>query len=345
MENLTTRLKRILFSVIESYVATGKPVGSKYVCQNESFELAPSTMRSELAKLEHLGYLKHPYTSAGRMPTDKGYRFYVDNTVRNRNQVEAKKGRPCRLENVTYLMEGEIEDALKHAAGILAGSTGMLALVSAPSQDDIAIKHVEVLQMHPDLVMVVVITESGGIKKKQISFDQSVDIGLVEWARCFLNETVCGLDLGSLRLKLSLEEPDFSPAEESFVAAIAPTFTELSEGANLYVDGVSRFFARLEEDGSSQVQYLMKLLDRQEEFLSLLKDALSESNIYLKIGHELTRPNMKDCSFVAANYGFAHRNLGTVGVLGPTRMDYIAVIGSVRNTASSLNRFVEEIYQ
>lgn len=344
MDQLSSRLKRILEAVIETYVASGKPVGSKYLFQMGGFGLAASTLRNELARLEQLGYLGHPHTSAGRMPTDKGYRFYVDNTARRR-QKKVGEARAIRQAE-TGALPGELEDALKLAAGFLARDTGLLAMVSAPSQDNTAIKHVEVLQLQPDLIMIMVITASGGIAKKLIVFDRPVDCGLVDWARAFLNDALCGLELGSRRLRFKLAEPDLSAGESSFIEALSSAFFRPAvQFGGLYMEGTSRFFTRLEQDGSTRVHYLMELIDRQEEILRLLNEALDESNIYLRIGGELLRSSLQDCSLVAANYGVAHRNLGTVGVLGPTRMDYPSIIGSVKNTAFSLSRFVEEIYQ
>lgn len=345
MDDLTPRLAKILEFVIERYVASGCPVGSKYLFQRGDFDLAPSTLRSELARLEQLGYLDHPHTSAGRVPTDKGYRFYVDYTVRRRNSRGAGKPLAAAKAEVGRL-EGELEDALRRAAGLLARATGLLALVSAPSQYNTAIKHVEVLQLHPDLVMVMVITASGSVAKKLIVFGQPVDGGLVDWARGFLNDALCGLDLGSRRLNSRLEGPELSSAESSFVAALTPAFSgPAGQAGGLYMDGVSHFFSRLEEDGSPQVRYLMELIDRQDEILGLLREALDERNIYLRIGRELPRHAMQGCSLVAASYGVAHRNLGTVGVLGPTRMDYPSVISSVKHMAYCISRFVEDIYQ
>ncbi|MBE0428394.1 MAG: heat-inducible transcription repressor HrcA [Thermoleophilia bacterium] len=335
---LTPRLARILEAVIERFVATGQPVGSKYLSTAGGFGLAPSTLRSELACLERLGYLDHPHTSAGRVPTDKGYRFYVDSGARQRQHHLARRTH-------ADLLDGGIEDALSHAAGMLARATGLLALISAPSQNNTAIKHVEVLRLHPDVVMVVIITASGVIAKKLVVFDQPVDRGLIDWARGFLNDAICGMDMGSRRLRMQLEEPELSPDERGFIDVLAPVFDGLTESDGLYLEGVSRFITRLEEDGSSQVGNFMELLDRQEEVLGLLREALNESSIYLRIGRELPRPALQDCSLVAANYGVAHRNLGTVGVLGPTRMDYPAVISRVRHVAWTLSRFVEDIYQ
>lgn len=337
MNALTPRLSEILEAVIESYVATGRPVGSRHLFDSCDFGLAPSTLRSELSRLEQLGYLDHPHTSAGRVPTDKGYRFYVDARAQENRRAGGQEAE---------IAGAELEDTLRRAAAVLAGATGLLAMVSAPLRDDSAIRHVEVLQLHREMIMVVIITGSGGIAKKIIVFDKPVDSGLVYWARVFFGEVVCGLDLGSRRLRLRLEEQELSEAERAFIDALAPAFGALPVGgAGLYLDGASRFFSRLEEDGARQTRRLMEMLDRQEEVLGLLSEALDERSVYLRIGRELPRAAMQNCSFVAAGYGLARRSLGVVGVLGPTRMDYPAVIGSVRYAADRLSRVVEEIYQ
>ncbi|MHB1389862.1 MAG: heat-inducible transcriptional repressor HrcA [Thermoleophilia bacterium] len=336
MSELTSRQAKIIAAVIEHYVSTGRPVGSRYLFDEGGFGVAPSTLRTELARLERMGYLSHPHTSAGRVPTDSGYRFYVDNTARQRRHSASQE--------LTEQMEGELEDALRHVTGVLARTTGLLAMVSAPSQDSCAIRHVEVLQLQPDQVMVVIITDAGGIAKKLFVFSGPVDSGLLDWARGFLNDAVCGLDLGSRRLGTVLMNPDLSPAEREFVEAIAPAFAQPG-GAALYLEGVSRLFTQLQEAHSPQARSLMEILDRQDEILGLLREASREKNIYLRIGGELSQTAMRDCSLVAANYGVDMRNLGTVGVLGPTRMDYPSVIGCVRHTAWSLSRFMEEIYQ
>ena len=339
VSGLTPRLAKILTAVIEYHVASGKAVGSMFLCRNCGIDFSPSTVRGGLARLEKLGFLSHPHTSAGRIPTDKGYRFYVDTSARE------KRDRRLAAVSGPGELDGEIEDALRRSVGLLARATGLLALVSAPAQDSTATKHVEVLQLHPELVMVVVITASGGIAKKLVIFEEALDPGLVNWARSYLSEAAFGLELGSRRLVARLEEPGLSELERSFLAALSPAFAGASEEARgLYVDGASSFFTRLEADGSQGIGGLMELLDRQDEIIKLLGTAISEHQVYLRIGREMPAASMRGCSLVAANYGVANRNLGTVGVLGPTRMDYLTVIGSVEHTARTLSRLVEEIY-
>ena len=335
---LTPRLEKIMIAVVEYHIACGRPAGSKCLCSSGDFGVSASTIRAELARLEALGYLDHPHTSAGRVPTDKGYRYYVDHFF--------QEGRRRRQPAEPDVLGAEIEEALQRSASVLAESTGLLALVSAPSQDYVAIKHVEVLRLHENMVMVVAITASGGIAKKLFMFDAPVDPGLVDWAGGYLNECLRNVDLGSRRLRLHLEGARLSASESAFLLAIAPAFTTLPDNGlgSLYLDGVSGFFARLEQGHAEQIGHLMGLLDRQEEILRLLRSALMERRVYLLIGREMPAAAFRDLSLVAANYGLGHRNLGTVGVLGPTRMDYGNVINNVEGTARSLSRYVEEIY-
>ena len=340
MEELTTRQAEILSAVTERYIATGRPVGSKDLCRMGDFDISPSTMRGELASLEALGFLGHPHTSAGRVPTDRGYRFFVDNAA-----GDAAGRYPVRSP-VPGELEGEIGYAIQEAAELLAGATGLLAMVSSPEQGDKAIKHIEVLQLQPDLVTVVVITAAGGVTRKLFVFDEALDPGLVKWAHSYLNDAACGLDQGSRLLRIRLNEAELSPGERAFVEAISPALLEADDtaGRRLVMEGAPRLLSRLEEDGDFSARELIEMLDRQDVLLRMLRSALAEYRVYLRIGSEFPTTAMRGCSLVAANYGLAHRNMGTVGVLGPTRMDYPVVIGNVEQTARCLSRFIEEIY-
>lgn len=340
MDNLTTRQARILAAVAERYIATGRPVGSKYLCREGEFGVSSSTIRSELARLESLGYLSHPHTSAGRLPTDRGYRYYVDNNVH---------GSPGRLANAPMVpgeLEGEIGKAIHYAAELLARTTGLLAMISSPEQGNAAIQHVEVLQLQPDLITVVVISASGGVTRKLFVFDEPVDTGLVNWAHGYLNDVATGLDIGSRILRLRLAEAELDQRERAFIDTVAPALLEQAEGygSGLVMEGAPKLLARVEVESSFTARELVEMLDRQDELLYMLRSALAEYRVYLRIGSELPAAAMSGLSLVAANYGVAHRNLGTVGVLGPTRMDYPAVIGDVEATARCLSEFIEEIY-
>lgn len=339
MTQLTSRQAEILAAVTQLYIKSGRPVGSSYLCETGGFDLSPSTLRSELSGLEGKGYLDHPHTSAGRVPTDKGYRYFVD------NMAEKQKRTAGALAELDHL-EGEIEEALRDATAMLARATGLLAMASLPSQGNAAIRHIEVLRLNPDLILVVVITATGGVSKRLFVFEEPVDSGLVSWARGFLNDYLSGLDLGSRLLQIRLEEFDLDQTERSFVDAIMPALAQAPDDGNdmLFIEGASHLVSRLELDDEPAAFKVIGMLDRQDEMLKLLQNSLAEYRVCLRIGSELPAEEIQSCSLVAAGYGPAHRNLGTVGVLGPVRMDYPMVIGSVEKTAWSLSQFIDEIF-
>src|ERR671930_329155 len=222
---LSPRQEEILVRVVEEHASTGSPVGSKTLVQRSRLEVSSSTVRHELAQLEELGLLSHPHTSAGRVPTDLGYRFFVDRVI------EALAPQPADPELSLDFSElrSEVEGALRATTEALAEMTHLLALVSAPPIEMTALRRVEVILLQPQLVLVVVITAAGGVTKRLISFPEPVDSGLAEWAGEYLNERVAGLQLGARLLRNRLEDPQLSPRERAFLAEIRPAFTDVLE--------------------------------------------------------------------------------------------------------------------
>src|SRR5690242_5584164 len=179
---LTGRQEEILRLVVEEFVARGEPVGSKKLVDRGALTAGPSTVRAELAELESLGLLTHPHTSAGRVPTESGYRLYAEELV------ESIEGRPGRLPLDLAAMRNELDAALQSTTEMLSQATRLLALVSAPSLESATVRHVEVLVLQPRLVMVVLITTTGGVTKRLFETEDPIDGGLAGWAKEFLNE-------------------------------------------------------------------------------------------------------------------------------------------------------------
>ena len=234
---LSERQEVILARVVEEYVATGVPVGSKTLVERTGMGVSSSTIRNELAVLEEQGLLTHPHTSAGRVPTGLGYRFFVDRVL------EVLEGRPSEVELDLDLSVGrsQVDSALQATTEALAEVTHLLALVSAPPLGTTTVRHVEVLLLQPQLAVVVVITSTGGITKRLFMFDEPVDPGLAEWGREYLNERVAGLQLGARLLRNRFEDPELSPRERAFLAQFLPAFTEAMEAGEqtLYVGGTA----------------------------------------------------------------------------------------------------------
>jgi heat-inducible transcriptional repressor len=337
---ITSRQSFILGKLVQAHVDRDQPVGSKWIAAQDDVPWRPSTVRAELARLEEAGLLEHPHTSAGRVPTDRGYRFYVD-------QLMAKGRLPVPRRRVELTaMRREVDDAMRATTEQLSQVTNLLALVTAPPIETATLHRVEVLLLQPQVAMVVVITSTGGVTKRVISYEEPVDPGLVDWASSYLNEALGGMDVGSRMLLSRLSDPGLPGAERDFLATLEPAFTELEHTAesNLFMEGAARLLSEHRFQELSQIAGLMEVLEHRRALLGVLRASLTEPNVYLRIGRENPTPELRSVSIVAANYGLARRNLGAVSVIGPVRMDYPRAIGAVREAARELSRFVAEVY-
>jgi heat-inducible transcriptional repressor len=335
---LTARQELLLSKVVDGFAKTGQPVGSKALAADPDITCGPSTVRNELAVLEELGLLAHPHTSAGRVPTDAGHRYYVDRLL----PVAAPR-EELRLE----LVRREVDEAMRVTTETLSQVTDLLAIVSAPPIQTTTIRHIEVLVLQPQVLMVVIITSTGGVSKRVFGLDRPIDAGLADWAGSYLNERLVGLGLGARTLRSRLADPSLSPTERAFLDVVSPAFTELVETADntLYFDGAARLLSEYRFEDVSQLNELLGMLERRVSLLGLLSAALTERDIYVRIGGENALPALQSLSLVAGNYGLPGRNLGTVSVVGPTRMDYRRAIGTVREAAHQLSRFIEDVYE
>jgi heat-inducible transcriptional repressor len=336
---LSPRQQLLLRKVVDGFSATGQPVGSKALAGDPDVVAGPSTIRNELAVLEERGLLAHPHTSAGRVPTDAGYRYYVDELL------PSVPAAPAALQ--LTLARREVDEAMRQTTETLSQVTNLLAIVSAPPIATTTIRHVEVLLLQPQVLMVVIITSTGGVSKRMFTLDRSVDPGLAEWAASYLNEQLVGMGLGARMLHSKLDDPSLHPNERAFIAGLAPAFTELAETAEntLYVDGAARLLSEHRFQDLTQLNELLEALERRVSLLGVLQAALEQRGIYVRIGTENQMPALRSLSLVAANYGLPQRNLGTVSVIGPTRMDYGHAIQTVREAALQLSRFVEDLYE
>jgi len=339
---LSPRQRTILGLVVERYVADGRPVGSKSVAEKPEIGWSPSTVRSELATLEDEGFLTHPHTSAGRVPTDSGYRFYVEELLASQDRLPTVPSGELQLSR----MRREVDDAIRETTGALSRITDLVALVTAPPLATATIHRVEVLRLQPRVVMVVVIASNGGVTKRVFTFESEVDPGLVEWAGSYMNERLSGLGIGARMAAGRLHDPELGPTESGFIADIEAAFTNLEESADdtLYVDGAARLLSEEHAADLPHADHLMRALEHRVDVLRALRSALDERSVFVWIGGENPEPELRSVSVVGANYGLGYRNLGAVGIIGPLRMDYATAIASVRGAAGELSRFFETVY-
>jgi len=337
---LSERQELILRLVVDAYQDSARPVGSKELAELPEVEWGSSTVRAELAALEAAGLLTHPHTSAGRIPTDTGYRVYVDRLMEAR-PAEA------RVELELSRLRREVDEAMRETTAALAQVTDLVAMATAPSPAAVATIHrVEVLLLAPTRVVVIAIASSGDVVRRVFDFETPVDPGLVEWASSYLNERLAGLLVGSRMIGDRIRDPGLEGVEAAFVATLGAAFTELAAraGDELYVEGTSRLLSEEHLPDLPHANELMTALERRAGMLQMLRSTLTEHSVFLWIGGENPQPELRSVTVVGANYGLGHRNLGAVGVVGPLRMDYATVIASVRGAARELSRYFETVY-
>jgi heat-inducible transcriptional repressor len=243
-------------------------------------------------------------------------------------------------------MRREVDVAIRDTTTALSQVTDLVALVTAPPLHTATIHRIEVLRLQPRVVMVVVIASNGGVTKRAFTFEREVDPGLVEWAASYLNERLAGLGLGARMAVDRLRDEELGDQERAFLAEISGAFIDLDESAEdtLYVDGTARLLSEEHLADLPHADDLMRALERRVNVLRALRTAIDQRSVFVWIGGENPAPELRSVSVVGANYGLGYRNLGSVGIIGPLRMDYATAIASVRGAAGELSRFFETVY-
>ena len=348
---LTERQRTILNTVTARYIGTGIPVSSKEVATVTGLGVSSSTVRNEFALLEEQGYLTHPHTSAGRIPTDLGYREFVDYLMSEMpTRLEASsKGKAGVVRSVlSEDLAGEIDTALRQATEAMARATNLLALAMAPRVSGARLCHVELLRLHAEQLMYVFIVSTGAVLKGVVEWPRPVDPGLVDWARTYLNESLADQPLTARLVRRTLENPELSSREAEFLQMLRSAFQRLVDEhyeEELYVGGASRLLAESRPQDMASLRDLLSLLEERYQLLQVLRAALTASSVVVRIGKEHETAALRPFSVVAASYGLPQRRLGTISLVGPKRMDYKQAIATVRETASILSDLVGERYE
>lgn len=338
---LDDRKARVLRAVIEDFVEHADPVGSKTLVERYALGVSAATVRNELAALEEQGYLSHPHTSAGRVPTDLGYRWYV-NTLRNVGTVAR-----AQQDTIERYFDGvaDLEETLLRTSALLASLTSLAAVVVPPSLDRSRLRHVELVSLGPKVAMIVLIVETGRIAKRVVELPTGTSVEQLDRLRQLFNEFLGGqrLDQATDRLALSADqvEPDLRQRYDAIAEAIGRMADDQSNqrvfiGGQAHIAGPDMF------DTMETVHAVFEALEQQVILLRLLQAAIGSGSVSVTIGSENVIESMRACSVVAAQY-LAGDATGNIGVLGPTRMDYLRVMVAVQAVAKHLGAVLEDV--
>lgn len=332
------RRLEVLRAIVHDYVHTREPVGSRTLVERYSLDVSPATIRNDMAALEEAGYIAQPHTSAGRVPTDKGYRLFVDQLAALKPlSVPERKAIQSLLEEAV-----DLDDVVDRTVRLLAQITHQVAVVQYPSLRRSAVRHVELVPVTPTRLLVVMITDNGRVEQRMVECVDPVDLGTVAELRARVNAAAAGRRLTGLALALAQVVDQVPPGEralaESVGAAVRETLVEESE-ERVVMAGTANL-ARADIDFSRTIGPVLEALEEQVVLLRLLSE-MAQDDVSVRIGHENPYEAFAETSLVTAGYGGRGGDtVARLGVLGPTRMDYPSTMAAVRAVARYLSRFL-----
>ena len=338
-EQLGERKVKILDAIIRNYLATGEPVGSRTISKYTDLNLSSATIRNEMSDLEELGYIVQPHTSAGRIPSDKGYRFYVDHLMEEKDR-EVKEMKDFVIEKTE-----KMDQVLKQVAKMLANNTNYATLVSAPTYSANKIKFIQLSNVDESHILAVIVLNSNIVKNQMIEVEEQLDNETILKLNILLNTALNGLSLQEINLgtiaKLKEQAGIHSTIVGDVLDALAQTLSE-NEDLQIYTSGATNILKYPELSDAESATNLLSTFEEKDELVNLVTESLSEgeskgNEIQVYIGNEAPVQTMKDCSVVTATYDLGKGVKGTIGIVGPKRMDYENVVDNLKNLKSQLD--------
>ncbi len=335
---LDERKLAVLRAIVEDYVATSEPVGSKALVERHSLGVSPATVRNDMAALEDEGYITQPHTSAGRIPTDSGYRLFVDRLT------TVKALSPAERRAISSFLEGavDLDDVVGRTVRLLAQLTRQVAVVQYPSLTRSRVRHVELVPITSTRLMVVVITTTGRVEQRMIDLAAAIDDERLVELRERINIAAVNRQLSEVPDELDHIVGSFDQDVRPAVAAVVSTLLEslVEDAEERIVMAGTANLAVLGTDFPRSIQPVLEALEEHVVLLRLLGEAVRPSDVMVRIGHEMPVEGLSSTSVISASYGEA--GVGRLGVLGPTRMDYPGTIGAVRAVARYVGQFLED---
>jgi heat-inducible transcriptional repressor len=337
MDALSERFKYILNSVVIYHIRLGVPIGSRTITQLGEIGLSPATIRHVMADLEELGYLTHPHTSAGRVPTEKGYRFYIDHLMSEIVEPAAPIEWPSRPERAA--------DVLQNASRLLSHMTNYAGVTLAPRLEQRTFKQIEFISLRPRLVMAIFVTGEGLVHQTLFEMERDVTVGELTAMADYLNQRFSGLPLQTVKPQLLREMQEVKERYDRLLGQALQMGQQAIDApgdGELYVEGATNILTYVSFDDQEEMRRLFKVFEEKYQLLKMLEQSLETPGMRVYIGSENVALGTRTCSLVVSTYECDGRPIGSVGVLGPTRMDYSAVIPLVQVTAKQLSHFFEE---
>ena len=338
---LQDRKMKILQAIIRNYLETGEPVGSRTISKYTDLRLSSATIRNEMADLEEMGLIMQPHTSAGRIPTDAGYRLYVDNMLSTeRRQVDEMK-------SVLLERQDRLENLLQQVAKLLAANTNYASMISSPMVRQNKIKFIQLSQVDEDSILAVIVLEGNLIRNRVIHVDQPLDAEQMLKLNMLLNTNLCGLPVEEITLGLIESIKRDAGIHTEIVSDVFDAAAEIvrkEDDLKIYTSGANNIFRYPELADHRKASEIISDFEEKQALTSIVQESLADNSgtgIQVYIGGEMPVSSMRDCSVVTATYDLGDGMKGTVGIIGPRRMDYERVV----DVLSHIMRQLDDLYK
>ena len=336
---LDERKIRILKAIIQTYLETGEPVGSRTISKYSDLKLSSATIRNEMSDLEELGYIIQPHTSAGRIPSDKGYRFYVDQLIRE------KENEVTEMRELVIQRVDRVELLLKQLAKLLAANTNYATLISGPQYHQTKLKFIQLSRVEAGKLLIVTVLEGNIIKNSIVSVDAELTDEDLLNLNILLNNSLNGLTMEQINLdvitRMKAQAGSRRQVVDVVLSVVADAIRTNEEDLQIYTEGTTNIFKYPELSDGEKASQLISTLEQKDLWKELLTEEdgaeKKKNEIQVYIGSETQVQSMKDCSVVTANYELGDGLRGTIGIIGPKRMDYDKVVSTLRSLMNQLN--------
>ncbi len=337
MSDLSERKMKILKAIIRNYLETGEPVGSRTISKDTDLNLSSATIRNEMSDLEDLGYIVQPHTSAGRIPSDKGYRLYVDELMAE------KEAETTAIQNIMLERYDKLEQALKQIVKVLAANTNYATLITSPQYNRNKLKFIQLSQVEPNQILAVVVVEGNIVKNKIIHVEEKFSQKTLLNFNLLLNSQLNGLSLEQINLGIISKLKEQAGEYSGFIGKVIDAVGEAiggEEGMEIYTSGATNIFKYPELTEGGKAKELISAFEEKQQLAELVTETLSDEEnhgIQVYIGNETPIMNMKDCSVVTATYQLGEGMQGTIGIIGPKRMDYEKVVDNLKTLMGQMD--------
>lgn len=341
MSDLSERKMKILKAIIRNYLETGEPVGSRTISKDTDLNLSSATIRNEMSDLEELGYILQPHTSAGRIPSDKGYRLYVDELMAEKEAE--KEAETTALQNIMLERYDKLEHALKQIVKVLAANTNYATLISSPRYNRTKLKFIQLSQVEPNQILAVVVVEGNIVKNKIIEVEEEFTSETLLNFNLLLNSQLNGLSLEQINLGIISSLKEQAGEYSEFIGKVIDAVGEVigrDENMEIYTSGATNIFQYPELSEGGRAKELISAFEEKQQLAELVSETLADEEnhgIQVYIGNETPVSNMKDCSVVTATYQLGEGMQGTIGIIGPKRMDYEKVVDNLKTLMGQMD--------